>query len=100
MPVAASTPIELIEDVYSTLDKRVGAARERFGRELTPAEKILVNHLNDATVTPERGATDWYQARRRAHAGTTPGLTGPNISPWRRAWALGDRSRRQHRRWP
>ncbi|MDE0236499.1 MAG: aconitate hydratase, partial [bacterium] len=57
MPVAASTPIELIENVYSTLDERVGAARERFGRDLTLAEKILVNHLDDSTVTPERGAT-------------------------------------------
>ena len=57
MPVAASTPIELIEDVYSTLDERVGTARKRFGRELTLAEKILVNHLDDPTVTPERGAT-------------------------------------------
>ncbi len=57
MPVAASTPIELIENVYSTLDERVGAARERYGRDLTLAEKILVNHLDDPTVTPERGAT-------------------------------------------
>ncbi len=57
MPVAASTPIELIENVYSTLAERVDAARERFGRELTLAEKILVNHLDDPTVTPERGAT-------------------------------------------
>ena len=57
MPVAASTPIELIENVYSTLDERVDAARERFGQELTLAEKILVNHLDDPAVTPVRGAT-------------------------------------------
>jgi len=57
MQVAASTPIELIENVYSTLGERVDAARERFGRELTLAEKILVNHLDNPTVIPERGAT-------------------------------------------
>jgi len=46
MAVAARTPIELINGVYATLDERVGAARERFGRPLTLAEKILVNHLD------------------------------------------------------
>jgi 1-acyl-sn-glycerol-3-phosphate acyltransferase len=48
-------------------------------------------------------ATDWWSARRRAHAGTTPPLTGPDTPSWRRAWALGDtsrRRRRQRRRWP
>jgi 1-acyl-sn-glycerol-3-phosphate acyltransferase len=34
--------------------------------------------------------TDWWTARRRAAAGTTPPLTGPVASPWRRAWALPD----------
>ncbi|MGI9623906.1 MAG: aconitate hydratase [Acidimicrobiales bacterium] len=46
MAVAASTSIELIQGVYSTLDERVGAARERFDRPLTLAEKVLVNHLD------------------------------------------------------
>lgn len=47
--------------------------------------------------------TDWYSARKRAHAGTTPNLTGPTTGAWRRAWALGDRSpngRKRRRRWP
>ena len=55
MPVAASTPIELIEGVYATLDARVGAARRRFGRGLTLAEKILVNHLDRPDQALERG---------------------------------------------
>jgi 1-acyl-sn-glycerol-3-phosphate acyltransferase len=33
-------------------------------------------------------ATDWWTARRRAAAGTTPALTGPRAATWRRAWAL------------
>lgn len=55
MAVAASTPIELIQGVYATLDERIGAARERFGRSLTLAEKILINHLDAPDQELERG---------------------------------------------
>ena len=55
MAVAASTPIELIQGVYATLDERIGAARARFGRSLTLAEKILVNHLDSPDQELERG---------------------------------------------
>lgn len=49
--------------------------------------------------------SDWYAARVRAHAGATPGLGGPDVASWRRAWALGDRSSRsartrRRRTWP
>ena len=42
-------------------------------------------------------------ARSGPRAGATPPLTGPDAPAWRRAWALGDRSRkrrRQTRDWP
>ena len=55
MAVAASTPIELIEAVYSPLDDRVDAARARLGRSLTLAEKILINHLDRVDQELERG---------------------------------------------
>ncbi|MCY3850567.1 MAG: aconitate hydratase [Acidimicrobiaceae bacterium] len=55
MPVAASTPIELVDRVYATLGQRIGEARERFGRPLTLAEKILANHLDRADQELERG---------------------------------------------
>jgi 1-acyl-sn-glycerol-3-phosphate acyltransferase len=51
----------------------------------------------------DEATTDWWQARQRAAAGLTPKLTGPDTPAWRRAWALGDRSRkrrRQTRSWP
>lgn len=54
-------------------------------------------------VLADEATSDWWTARRRAHAGTTPGLTGPEASGWRRAWALGEpnrRRRRQRRPWP
>ncbi len=62
MAVFASAPVEMVEGVvegvYATLDERVGRARETFGRPLTLAEKILVNHLDPSeTGVPERGAT-------------------------------------------
>jgi aconitate hydratase len=47
MPVSASTPIELVRRVYSSLPERVALGRERLGRPLTLAEKILINHLVD-----------------------------------------------------
>ncbi len=58
MAVFASTPVELIEGVYATLDERVGRAVESFGRPLTLAEKILVNHLDPSeSGVPERGVS-------------------------------------------
>ena len=58
MAVFASTPVELIEGVYATLDERVGRARAGFGRPLTLTEKILVNHLDPSeTGVPERGVS-------------------------------------------
>ncbi len=47
MAVAANTPIELINGVYGRLSERVALGRERLGRPLTFAEKVLVNHLRD-----------------------------------------------------
>ena len=47
MAVSATTPIELVDEVYTRLPERVALGRERLGRPLTGAEKILVNHLRD-----------------------------------------------------
>jgi aconitate hydratase len=55
MAVFAETPIDLVQGVYATLDERLGAARERFGRSLTLAEKILINHLDRPDQELERG---------------------------------------------
>jgi 1-acyl-sn-glycerol-3-phosphate acyltransferase len=79
-----------------------------FGTPLRPAEGDDSRRFG-ATVEQavaelaDEATTDWWSARKRAHAGTTPGLTGPEASSWRRAWALGDASRKQRRskrRWP
>jgi aconitate hydratase len=57
MTVTASTPIELVEAVYAKLPANARLGRERLGRPLTLAEKILVNHLVDPAATVERGVT-------------------------------------------
>ena len=57
MAVTAGTPIELVQAVYERLPGRVEIGRRRFGRPLTFAEKVLVNHLRDPEVDVERGRT-------------------------------------------
>ena len=47
MTVQPSTPVELVAEVYRTLPERAAIGRERLGRPLTAAEKILFNHLDD-----------------------------------------------------
>jgi aconitate hydratase len=57
MTVGATTPIELVNDVYASLAERIAAARQRLGRPLTLTEKILVNHLTDPGQELERGVS-------------------------------------------
>ncbi|MHB1486135.1 MAG: lysophospholipid acyltransferase family protein [Acidimicrobiales bacterium] len=45
----------------------------------------------------DEAATDWWSARRRAAAGTTPSLSGPSAPDWRRAWAQGNQDGRAGR---
>ena len=54
--VGPTTPIELIETVYSRFPRAMGDARRRLGRPLTFAEKVLFAHADDpATVGLQRG---------------------------------------------
>lgn len=46
----------------------------------------------------DEATSDWFSARRRAAAGQTPSLSGPQAGVWRRAWALS--APRQRRRTP
>ena len=55
MAVAASTPIELIENVYANLDDNIALGREKLGRGLTLAEKVLINHLASTDQELDRG---------------------------------------------
>lgn len=87
---------------------RPATARVTFGTPLRPepgqdARRFAAAIERSVAELADEATTDWWTARRRAHAGGTPTLTGPDAPAWRRAWALGDasrRRRRQRRRWP
>jgi aconitate hydratase len=53
--VEPSTPLSLVSAVYARLEQRLAVARERAGRPLTVAEKILFGHLRDPEQEVERG---------------------------------------------
>jgi len=75
-----------------------GESTRRFSARIETA----VTTLGDEAIT------DFWTARQRAAAGTSPALTGPDHTGWRRDWALAERRRlgtaglrrRQQRRWP
>ena len=90
-----------------------GSTKVTFGSPLTPDDGESTRRFNDriersVTALGDESLTDWYTARLRAAAGTSPPLTGPEHAGWRRTWAIAEhRSRgmsgkrkRQKRRWP
>lgn len=94
-----------------------GPTHVTFGHPLRPSRggsgsgsadaRELADELERAVAAlADEHTTDWWTARRRAAARTSPSLTGPDAGAWRRAWALGDRSERRRRetgsaaRWP
>jgi 1-acyl-sn-glycerol-3-phosphate acyltransferase len=78
-----------------------------FGSPMWPEEgedaRRLAARVERAVgALADEWTTDWWSARRRAAAGTTPSLTGPAAGSWRRAWALDTdaASRSGRRAWP
>ncbi len=77
-----------------------------FGPPLPPAEGDDSRRFSariEAAVAAlaDEWSSDWWTARRRAAAGHTPTLTGPQSGTWRRAWAVGaDTPRSTRRAWP
>lgn len=79
-----------------------------FGYPLRPepdeASRTFGARIEAAVATlADESSSDWWTARQRAHAGDSPSMTGPEVSAWRRSWALGDPGRRagkRKQRWP
>lgn len=65
--------------IGTPLSARPGEDARRLGTRIETAVAVLA----------DEDSTDWWTARRRAAAGTTPSPRGPDASPWRRSWALG-----------
>ena len=84
------------------------ATRVTFGAPMRPddgedSRRFSARVERTVAALADEASTDWYTARRRAHSGATPALTGPGGPSWRRAWSLPERSgrrRRRRRRWP
>ncbi|HEY2428365.1 MAG TPA: lysophospholipid acyltransferase family protein [Acidimicrobiales bacterium] len=53
------------------------------------ARALAADLQREMASLADEQSTDWWTARRRAAAGTTPPLTGPDAGSWRRSWALG-----------
>lgn len=91
---------------------RLGSTTVTFGPPLWPNPEEDSRHFGPrieqaVAALADETASDWYSARKRAHEGTTPTLTGPDAGSWRRNWARGRRAplhrgRRPHgeRSWP
>jgi hypothetical protein len=90
-----------------------GRSRVVFGAPLHPLPDESTRRFSariEAAVTTlgDEAITDYWTARRRAAAGTSPALGGPEHLGWRRQWALSEqrrlgaagRRRRPQRRWP
>ena len=79
---------------------RPGRTAVTFGRPVRPepgesARSVAARLEAEVAALADERSTDWWQARRRAGAGTTPALSGPpEVTGWRRAWARPAPSRR------
>ena len=89
-PTPSRTTITFGEPMYCRDGEDARAFNERI--------EARVAELADEAMT------NWWDARKRAHATDTPALTGPQTSTWRRVWELdADRPRRngpKSRSWP
>lgn len=88
-PTPSRTTITFGEPMYC----RPGEDARAFNTRI----EARVAELSDEAMT------DWWQARKRAHASSTPALTGPQTATWRRVWELdAEQSPRgpKRRTWP
>ena len=80
-----------------------GRTRVVFGAPMPPVEGESTRRFNariQAAVTTlaDEATTDYWTARRRAAAGTSPLLGGPDYTGWRRQWDLTTQPPPGHRR--
>jgi len=84
-----------------------GHVEVRFGDALWPetaaegrgedARRFAARVEGAVAELADEAESDWWSARRRAAAGETPPIRGPEAAAWRRAWALPESARRDAR---
>ena len=86
---------------------RPGSSTVTFGRPMSAAEgedarAFAARIESEIAALADEQSSDWWTARRRAAAGSTPALTGPSgVGAWRRSWAVPQSGRKVPRtRWP
>ena len=84
---------------------RTGSTQITFGTPLQPGPEDDSRHfgprIEDAVAAlADEASTDWWSARQRLHAGSTPSLSGPDGDSWRRSWDLGKRDPQRRGRRP
>jgi 1-acyl-sn-glycerol-3-phosphate acyltransferase len=90
LPKSARNPASLRRyPCMITIGKPIVAAPDEDARRLAQRIESAVAVLADEV------ATDFFGSRRRQAEGTTPSPRGPETSPWRRAFELDRRARRQ-----
>ena len=102
--------IQGTDRIFAKGDKRPrpGTTKVTFGAPMRPldtdnAVRFAARIESAVAALADEARSDWWSARVRDAAGTTPALTGPEVRSWRRAWALGDRrgrTRQRASRWP
>ena len=70
-----------------------GRTAVTFGRPMSAHQGENVRAFSarietEVAVLADEQATDWWGARRRRARASTPAITGPDGSSWRRSWAL------------
>ncbi|MEX2254031.1 MAG: aconitate hydratase [Acidimicrobiia bacterium] len=61
--IGPTTPVELVESVYSRYPERVDIGRRRLGRPMTFAEKVLIAHADDPETVGLERAVDYSDYR-------------------------------------
>ncbi len=82
------SPVSVVVGASLTADE--GEDARRFAARIETAVAVLADEVS----------SDWWSARKRAAHNATPSLRGPEVTGWRRSWALSPRPEGGRDTWP
>ncbi len=76
-----------------------GRTQVVFGEPIMPdadmsSRKVAARLGSDVARLADEATSSWWEATQRFARGSTPSLSGPETTSWRRSWALHERRRR------